>query len=62
MAKCDACGVYDNDLHEFHEDETIYELCNGCASEYDDDVGIAGVRRANRQKSRSSYSDDEDIY
>lgn len=60
MAKCDACGAYDNNLHEFHEDETIYELCNDCACEYDDDVGIAGVRRANREKSRSTYSNDND--
>lgn len=60
MAKCDACGSYENTLHEFHEDETIYELCNDCASLYDDDIGISGVRRANRQKSYNSYSDDNE--
>lgn len=54
--KCDACKTYTSKLHDFHEDEwTIYQLCDTCASEYDDDVGISSVSAYRRKSYRSSY-------
>lgn len=54
--KCDACKTYTSKLHDFHEDEwTIYQLCDTCASEYDDDVGISSVsafRKSSYKKRR----------
>lgn len=55
--KCDACKCYTSKVHEFHEDEyTIFELCDDCASEYDDDVGISGVS-AYRKRQRYDSED-----